>query len=156
MRELRKDSRISFSEMRTKAGLLLSFFLPMILLLLVAYKFKIYPFSKDCLITDTLRDTYIPVISEWRRKAVNHETLFYTWNAGGGVNFWAWVSSYARLSFYIFCFRPRRSLRLLSLSLPSKCALPRFPCLYFFGRKKTLCRRFRWRYPYRIAYAAMS
>ncbi|MBO4927834.1 MAG: YfhO family protein [Clostridiales bacterium] len=101
MRELRKDSRISFSEMRTKAGLLLSFFLPMILLLLVAYKFKIYPFSKDCLITDTLRDTYIPVISEWRRKAVNHETLFYTWNAGGGVNFWAWVSSYAMSPFVL-------------------------------------------------------
>ena len=101
MRYLRKDSRITFSEPRTKACLLASFFMPILILLVIAYKFKLYPFSSNCFATEALRNTYFPVVSELRRKILARESLFYSWNAGGGVNFWAWISAYASSPFVL-------------------------------------------------------
>ena len=101
MRYLRKDSRITFSETRTKAYLLVSFLLPGLILLVIAYKFGLYPFSDKCFATDALRNTYFPVIAELRRKILEKESLFYSWNAGGGVNFWAWISAYASSPFVL-------------------------------------------------------
>ncbi|MBR4818654.1 MAG: YfhO family protein, partial [Clostridiales bacterium] len=94
MSGFRNDSLISFKEKRTKLCLLASFFLPIVVLLVVAYKFKLYPFSSDCLITESMQGTYLPVVAELRRKLFNHESLFYTWNVGGGANFWAWICAY--------------------------------------------------------------
>ena len=71
MKNLRKDNRITLSETRTKVYLLLSFFLPVLILLVIAWKFKIYPFSSDCLVTEPLQKTYLPVITEFRRKLLN-------------------------------------------------------------------------------------
>ena len=99
MKNLRKDNRITFSETRTKVCLLLSFFLPVLILLVIAFKFKIYPFSSDCVITEPMQKTYLPVISELRRKIFAGESLFYSWNVGGGSNFWAWIGAYAASPF---------------------------------------------------------
>lgn len=99
MKNLRKDNRITLSETRTKVYLLLSFFLPVLILLVIAWKFKIYPFSSDCLVTEPLQKTYLPVITEFRRKLLNGESLFYSWNVGGGSNFWAWICAYAASPF---------------------------------------------------------
>ena len=99
MSGFRNDSLISFKEKRTKLCLLASFFLPIVVLLVVAYKFKLYPFSSDCLITESMQGTYLPVVAELRRKLFNHESLFYSWNVGGGANFWAWICAYAMSPF---------------------------------------------------------
>ena len=104
MNVLRKDNLISWKEKRTMAGLLLSFFLPVVILLMVAYRFKLYPFSSDCIITESMQGTYLPVITELRRKIFARESLFYTWNVGGGANFWAWIGSYAMSPFTIIYF----------------------------------------------------
>lgn len=101
MKNLRKDNRITFSETRTKICLLLSFFLPVLILLAIAFKFKIFPFSSDCVITEPLQKTYLPVVSELRRKILEGESLFYSWNVGGGSNFWAWIGAYASSPFVL-------------------------------------------------------
>ena len=59
MKNLRKDNRITFSETRTKVCLLLSFVMPILVLLAIAYYFNIYPFSSDCIATDSLQQTYL-------------------------------------------------------------------------------------------------
>ena len=101
MRYLRKDSRITLAEPRTKLYLLASFLAPILVLLVIAFKFKLYPFTSDCFATESLRRTYFPVIAELRRKILSGESLFYSWNAGGGVNFWAWISAYASSPFVL-------------------------------------------------------
>ena len=101
MRYLRKDSRITLAEPRTKLYLLASFLAPILVLLVIAFKFKLYPFTSDCFATESLRRTYFPVIAELRRKILSEESLFYSWNAGGGVNFWAWISAYASSPFVL-------------------------------------------------------
>ena len=99
MNILRKDNLITWKEKRTKICLLASFFLPVIVLLVLAYKFKLYPFSSDCLISESMQGTYLPVVTELRRKLLARESLFHTWNVGGGVNFWAWIGAYAMSPF---------------------------------------------------------
>lgn len=99
MNDFRKDSLISWKEKRTKICLLASFFLPIVVLLLLAYKFKLYPFTSDCLITGSMQDTYLPVVTELRRKLLARESLFYSWNVGGGANFLAWICAYAMSPF---------------------------------------------------------
>lgn len=101
MKNLRKDNGISISETKTKICLAASFFVPILILLVIAYKFKLYPFSSDCFATESLQGTYLPVITELRRKILNRESLFYTWNAGGGSNFWAWICAYASSPFVL-------------------------------------------------------
>ncbi|MBR5417247.1 MAG: YfhO family protein [Clostridiales bacterium] len=99
MNVFRKDNLISWKETRTKICLLASFLLPVVVLLLVAYKFKLYPFTSNCLITESMQETYLPVVTELRRKLFARESLFYTWNVGGGANFWAWIGAYAMSPF---------------------------------------------------------
>ncbi len=99
MNILRKDNLITWKEKRAKICLLASFFLPIVILLVLAYKFKLYPFSSDCLITESMQGSYLPVVTELRRKLLARESLFHTWNVGGGVNFWAWIGAYAMSPF---------------------------------------------------------
>ena len=99
MRHLSKDNKFMFSDARTKLYLLASFVFPVLLLLVFAYKFKIYPFSEKCFVSDYLQNTYFPVITELRRKVAAHESLFYTWNLGGGSDFWSLFLYYAASPF---------------------------------------------------------
>lgn len=106
MKPLRKDNRIPFSDRRTKVMLVTSFFMPILILLVIAWKFKIFPFSDDCFMTRSMQDNYLPVIAELRRKIRQGESLFYTWNAGGGSDFWTRFACYAASPFNLIyvCF----------------------------------------------------
>ncbi|MBO7563823.1 MAG: YfhO family protein [Clostridiales bacterium] len=101
MRYLRKDNRITLAEPMTKVCLIASFFLPILVLLLVAYKLNIFPFSSNIFMSDSTQATYIPVVTELRRKILSRESLLYTWNAGGGSDFWARIASFAASPFVL-------------------------------------------------------
>ncbi len=106
MKPLRKDNQITFSDNRTKVMLVASFLMPIFILLAIAWRFKIYPFSGDCFMTRPMQDQYLPVIAELRRKILHGESLFYTWNAGGGSDFWTRIVSCAASPFNLLylCF----------------------------------------------------
>lgn len=137
MKNLRKDNRITLSETRTKVCLLLSFFLPVLILLVIAFKFKIYPFGSDCVITEPLQNTYLPVITELRRKIFSGESLFYSWNVGGGSNFWAWIGAYASSPFVLIylLFPADRIAEATQLIFALKAATAAL-CLFLFFWKK--------------------
>ena len=126
MRYLRKDSRITLADTRTKVYLPVAVLLPGLILLAIAYKFKLYPFSSKCFATDALRNTYFPVIAELRRKILAKESVFYSWNAGGGVNFWAWISAYASSPFVLlYLLVPEKdiaSMTQIIFALKASCA----------------------------------
>lgn len=115
MKNLRKDNRILFSDPKTKLCLLAAFVFPIVILLAVAYKFQLYPFSEKCFATKYMQETYFPIISELRRKVSARESLFYTWNAGGGANFWALLANYAASPFtLIYVLFPKVGMQKLA------------------------------------------
>ncbi|MBQ0011784.1 MAG: YfhO family protein [Clostridiales bacterium] len=99
MKPLRKDNRMTFSDNRTKVMLIASFLMPVLILLVIAWRFRIYPFNTDCFMTRTMQDQYLPVIAEFRRKILHGESLFYSWNAGGGSDFWTRIACYTASPF---------------------------------------------------------
>ena len=71
MRPYHKENRILFSDPKTKAVLVASFLMPVFLLLLMAWKFKIFPFGTDCFMTESMQNEFLPVITVYRRKLVS-------------------------------------------------------------------------------------
>ncbi len=124
MRPYHKENRILFSDPKTKAVLVASFLMPVFLLLLMAWKFKIFPFGTDCFMTESMQNEYLPVITEFRRKIVSGESLFYTWNAGGGSSFWTRVACYSASPFNLLfaCFSENAIPKVIQLVFALKCA----------------------------------
>lgn len=74
---------------------LASFFVPVLLLLVVFISRHIHPFGDGALFTCDLYYQMAPILSELRHKILSGESLFYTWNAGLGINFWPVIAYYA-------------------------------------------------------------
>ncbi len=125
-----KDNRIALSDPSAKACLLASFLLPVILLLVAAWKLKIAPFSDTYYMPQSMQETYIPVISEFWHKVRNGESLFYTWNSGGGTSFWNLIACYAASPFtwlYV-CFKESDIAKVTQIIFALKAA---FASLFF-------------------------
>lgn len=99
MKPIRKHNPMTSSKYQTPLFLIASFVMPILILVIIAWKFKLFPFASDCFMTREMQENYIPVIAELRRKLLHGESLFYTWNAGGGSNFWTRIACYAASPF---------------------------------------------------------
>ena len=84
MRMLTKDKRFY--------PYLLSFFLPVLSMLLIFIAGRIYPFGENTFLRTDMYHQYAPFFSEFRHKLwglFQGRSLFYTWDVGLGMNFWA-------------------------------------------------------------------
>ena len=106
MRSLYKDKRITISSPEAKVCLIAAFFLPVLLLLIAAWRLRLAPFTDTCYMPNSMQETYLPVISELCHKVKNGESIFYTWNNGGGTSFWNLLACYAASPFTLIylCF----------------------------------------------------
>lgn len=95
MRSLSKKNRLLFSDPKAKLYLLAAALIPVILLLICAWFLKLAPFGTAVYFPESLQDTYLPVVSELRRKILSGESLNFTWNSAGGTNFLSLIASYA-------------------------------------------------------------
>lgn len=68
---------------------LLSFFLPVLIMLLIFIVRKIYPFGEESFLHIDMYHQYFPFLSEFFHKLKEGESLFYSWNTGIGSNFLA-------------------------------------------------------------------
>lgn len=79
--------------LKTHKYLLLSFFLPVLLLEGIAIAEKIQPFgSESFLIVDALHQ-YLPFFADYQEKLKSMDSMFYSFHAGLGYNFlglWAY------------------------------------------------------------------
>ncbi len=94
MRSLSKKNRLLFSDSKTKLYLLAVILIPVILLLICAWVLKLAPFGTAIFMPESLQDKYLPVISELRRKILSGDSLYFTWNSGGGTDFMNLITCY--------------------------------------------------------------
>ena len=70
-----------------------AFFIPVLVMILVFIERGIWPFGDQCFLRTDLYHQYAPFFKELRTKLVSGGSMFYSWNIGGGTNFWA-LSAY--------------------------------------------------------------
>lgn len=71
-----------------------AFFLPVFVLVLVFALTGIYPFGQQQLAIIDMYHQYVPFLSELQYRLHGGGSLFYSWNSGGGCNFWCLLSYY--------------------------------------------------------------
>lgn len=86
-----RDLRSDFRSASFLAG---AFLLPAILIVILLILRKIHPFGQYSPVNGELYDYYMPLMAEYRRKLLSAEDLFYSWNIGYGINFFALVGRY--------------------------------------------------------------
>ena len=72
----------------------MAFFLPVCILVFVFALSGIYPFGSQQLAIIDMYHQYIPFLSELQCRLQGGGSLFYSWNSGGGCNFWCLMSYY--------------------------------------------------------------
>ncbi|MDO4393790.1 MAG: YfhO family protein [Bacillota bacterium] len=73
---------------------LLSFAIPVILVVIGLAANSIYPFGTQQIPVIDMYHQYLPFLSELQHKLQNGESLFYTWDGAGGCNFWNLIAYY--------------------------------------------------------------
>ena len=71
-----------------------AFFLPVFILVLVFALTDIYPFGEQQLAIIDMYHQYVPFLGELQYRLHGGGSLFYSWNSGGGCNFWCLMSYY--------------------------------------------------------------
>lgn len=73
---------------------ILSFLLPVLIMLMIFIIRKIYPFGERSFLHIDMYHQYFPFLVEFYHKLRNGESLFYSWNTGIGSNFLALYAYY--------------------------------------------------------------
>ena len=79
--------------LRNTAPYLLAFFIPVLVMLIIFMQRGIWPFGERCFLRTDLYHQYAPFFQELKLKFSTGGSLEYSWNIGGGTNFWA-LSAY--------------------------------------------------------------
>lgn len=129
---------------------LLAAFIPLLILTIAYIALGIWPFGeRQVQIIDSYHQ-YVPFFSEFVRKIRSGESLFYSWNGGLGMNFWAVFAYYlaSPLNFLLLLFPDKFLLEGFTFILMIKVALSGFTFSYYISK------RFK-RYDITIVYFAM-
>ena len=94
-------SQVRYLFSKSKSVCLLSFFTAAILLTIVIFAGRVYPFGDQCILRTDMYHQYAPFFSELREKLQNGGSLKFTWDLGLGVNFVAIIAYYLASPFNI-------------------------------------------------------
>ncbi|WP_194608232.1 YfhO family protein [Clostridium vitabionis] len=81
-------------EVKPGDSLLLSFLIPVLVMIVVFALRGIYPFGSNSFLRTDLYHQYAPFFSEFQYKLQHGKSLFYSWDVGMGVNFSALYAYY--------------------------------------------------------------
>ncbi len=82
---------------------ILSFVLPLIVMIVVAILKELYPFGEKCFLRTDLYNQYMPFMVELRRKLLGGESLGYAWRLGLGTDFMGIYAYYLACPFNLLC-----------------------------------------------------
>ena len=99
----------SNGEKDTKLFLILSFFVPFLIMGVMFIRAKIYPFGDRQVMFSDCKQQYLPFLKEFQSKLQSGDSLLYSWRNGLGTNFLAMIGYYIA-----------SPLNLLSLIVPAK------------------------------------
>jgi len=79
---------------KTPLFLILSFFVPFIIMGVVFARAGLYPFGDRQVLYSDCKQQYYPFLKEFQNKLLNGESMFYSWKNGYGTNFIAMIGYY--------------------------------------------------------------
>lgn len=82
------------SFVRRRFYYLLAFFIPLVIVTAADIALGIHPFGDRAVLIIDSYHQYAPFFSDFYDKIVNGGSLFYSWNGGLGINFWAVTAYY--------------------------------------------------------------
>ena len=82
---------------------LLTFIFPFLLVLVSFAIQKVHPFGDRVMLTVDSYHQYVPFLIEFRNKVIEGRSLFYTWNNGLGMEYYAVFANYCSSPLNIFC-----------------------------------------------------
>ncbi len=115
---------------------ILSFIIPFLILIAAYIAMGVFPFGdRQVQIIDSYHQ-YVPFFSEFYRKIWEGDSLFYSWNGGLGMNFWAIVAYYlaSPLNILILLFPRGALLEGFTLILMLKVALSGLTFSYYISK----------------------
>ncbi|NBH73469.1 hypothetical protein D3Z51_15925 [Clostridiaceae bacterium] len=100
----REGTAQPWSLVRPGDSLVVAFFAPVVIMLIIFAQRGIYPFGEESFLRTDMYHQYAPFFSEFRHKLANGESLLYSWNVGMGVNFSALYAYYlaSPLNWFLF------------------------------------------------------
>ncbi len=82
------------SLVRPNDGLLIAFFVPIVIMIIIFIQRGIFPFGNESFLRTDMYHQYAPFFSEFQYKLKNGGSLLYSWDIGMGVNFSALYAYY--------------------------------------------------------------
>lgn len=92
----REDRKSVFSPslIRPNDGLLVAFFVPVVIMIIIFAQRGIFPFDEESFLRTDMYHQYAPFFSEFQHKLRTGGSLLYSWDVGMGVNFAALYAYY--------------------------------------------------------------
>ncbi len=115
---------------------LLSFILPVIAMLVVYFIKDVQPFGDFMYLRSDCYHQYAPYLQILQDKIANMESLKYTWNIGGGMNFIAVIAYYASSPLnFLTLLIPGKISDVVSFFIILKMGLSSFSVTYYLTKK---------------------
>jgi uncharacterized membrane protein YfhO len=117
--------------------LLISFLMP-IVILIVIYIFRgIYPFGENCYLTSDMYHQYAPFYMEMYNKIMNMSSFYYSWHTGMGVNFVGLFAYYlsSPVNWLLFLSPEGNIIETMSILIILKTGLSGLTAAYYLSQR---------------------
>lgn len=91
---IKQNIKVKNFKMYDNIVFILSFFIPIFIMIGIYIGRGIYPFGEECFLRTDMYHQYAPFFSEFYNKLKSNDSMFYSWNVGMGVNFIALYAYY--------------------------------------------------------------
>lgn len=128
---------IDLKKEKERAIYLLSFLLPLILMIAMMISKKVFPFGDKCILRTDFYHQYLPFHTELQYKLKNFSNLFYTLNVGLGTNFISLFAYYLASPFNLLLLIIPENfvIEYLTLMVILKIALSSLTMSYYLVKK---------------------
>ncbi|MBO5278360.1 MAG: YfhO family protein [Lachnospiraceae bacterium] len=115
----------------------LSFFIPVAILILIYILRGVYPFGEQCFLRSDMYHQYAPFLAEFQNKLKTGGSLTYSWNIGMGVNFTALYAYYLAtpINWITILFPQKYLIELMSVFLIFKAGLSGVAFSYYICKR---------------------
>lgn len=132
-----KNSFSALSFLLENISYIVAFVVPLIILIIIYYMRKIYPFGDNMYLRSDCYHQYAPFMKEFYNKLTNGGDLTYSWNIGLGVNFSALYAYYlaSPVNWLIGLVSPNHITEAMSIFIVVKTALCSLTFAYYISKR---------------------
>lgn len=114
---------------------LLSFLIPVCILIVLYILRGIYPFGKQCFLRSDMYHQYAPFLAAFQEKLKTGGDLTYSWDIGMGINFTALYAYYLAtpINWILILFSQKHLIELMSIFIIFKIGLSGFTFSYYLS-----------------------